>query len=73
MLQTQITCIKYNYSLDKVVQNFTCFEATLSLDKKMKFIIQIYKPKEKTSILGNPTESEDEDIDIDFKDQNRKV
>ena len=71
MQQTQIACTKYNYSLDKSVQNFTCFEASMTLDKKSRFIIQIYKPIERTNIFGMNDESDEESLeDIDIKDEN---
>ena len=48
MQQKQIICTKYNYSLDKVVQNFISYEATILLSKDgKKLIITVDKPIER--------------------------
>ena len=57
MQQTQIKCVKYNYSLEKSVQTFTHWDGSLILSSDAKEItIKLQKPIEK-----NGSDSDDDD------------
>ena len=55
----EIPCIKYNYSLDKIVQNFTSYKSFLTLSEDgNELIITTMKPIEK-----QPRDDDDEASD----------
>lgn len=71
MKNKEISCRKYNYSLDKRVQNSDHYYATLQLSEDgTKFIINNLKPKEYKSTAEQEEKIVDENGDVKTTDEN---